>query len=132
MKCCLKDVENMEIERKSIVTNPLEYNPIAPPVVQAYENGDTNNYFELDDNNPTTSLHYTDTIGIGSVCKSNEINDSEKEDDSDIDIKDITSKLKEMKIQFYRSTNTDKKAACFWYVPYDFDQSALLYSKIRT
>lgn len=121
LKCSLKDVENMEIERNAIVINPLEYNPVAPPVVQAYENGDTSNYFELDDNKPKQQAYTSQTqSGVCSVCKSNKISDSEKEDDSDIDIKDITSKLKEMKIQFFRSTNTDKKAACFW-CTYDFD-----------
>ena len=121
LKCCLKDVENMEIERNAIVTNPLEYIPVAPPDVQAYENGDTGNYFELDDRKNTQQAYTTHTEpGLCSVCRSNKTSESEKEDDSDVDMKDITSKLKDMKIQFYRSTNTDKKAACFW-CTYDFD-----------
>ena len=51
----------MEIERNAIVINPLEYNPVAPPVVQAYENGDTSDYFELDDNKTKQQAYTSQT-----------------------------------------------------------------------
>jgi len=43
-----------------------------------------------------------------------------EEDDSKIQLKDINAKLKKIKIQLYKGTNQDKKAACFW-CTYDYD-----------
>jgi hypothetical protein len=42
------------------------------------------------------------------------------DDDADISIKDINSKLKKLKLQLYKSSNPDKKSACFW-CTYEYD-----------
>jgi hypothetical protein len=120
LKCSLKDVENMNIERNAIVTNPLEYNPVVPPDIHTYDNS---NYFELESSNKTINKAYTaqPVTGLCSICKANKPTEIDNAvDNEDVDIKDVTAKLKEMKIQFYRSNNPDTKAACFW-CTYDFD-----------
>jgi hypothetical protein len=129
LKCSLKDVENMDVERNAIVTNPLEYNPIVPPDIQAYENVDNPNYFELEEQRNQTKIAYVEpqTNRLCSVCKTNDVtvsdNTDNPEDIEDVDIKDVTTKLKEMKIKLYRSNNEDKKSACFW-CTYDFDNQS--------
>ena len=41
-------------------------------------------------------------------------------EESDISMKDINSKLKALRIQFYKNTLNDKKSACFW-CTYEYD-----------
>ena len=44
----------------------------------------------------------------------------EKDEDAELNIKDINTKLKNLKLQLYKNTNIDKKSACFW-CTYDYD-----------
>jgi len=46
--------------------------------------------------------------------------ENENEDDTGLQIKDIYMKLKKLKLQLYKNSNLDKKAACFW-CTYDYD-----------
>jgi hypothetical protein len=46
--------------------------------------------------------------------------DNDSNDDADINMKDINSKLKKLKLQLYKSSNPDKKSACFW-CTYEYD-----------
>lgn len=127
LKCCLKDVEDMDIERNAIVTDPLEYNPQVPPDIQTYDNVDNANYFQLEEQPITSNVAYVkpQTVGLCSACKTTEVTDNinSLDDNEEVDMKDVASKLKEMKIKLYRSNNIDKKAACFW-CTYDFDNQS--------
>jgi hypothetical protein len=49
----------------------------------------------------------------------NELN-PDQDDDADINMKDINSKLKKLKLQLYKSSNPEKKSACFW-CTYEYD-----------
>ena len=50
-------------------------------------------------------------------------NSSYLEDVDNVNIKDMSAKLKQLKIQLYKNTlNSEKKSACFW-CTYDFDNS---------
>jgi hypothetical protein len=42
------------------------------------------------------------------------------EEDDDIQIRDVFSKLKRLKLQLYKNSNQDKKSACFW-CTYEYD-----------
>lgn len=63
-----------------------------------------------------------------SLCMqcANHFNDLDKDsnddldDDAGISIKDINVKLKKLKLQLYKSSNPDKKSACFW-CTYEYD-----------
>jgi hypothetical protein len=46
--------------------------------------------------------------------------DKDVEDDNEVNMKDINNKLKKLKLQLYKSSNPDKKSACFW-CTYEFD-----------
>ena len=45
---------------------------------------------------------------------------TEEDNDGDLNIKDINSKLKNLKLSLYKNMNLDKKSACFW-CTYDYD-----------
>jgi len=47
-------------------------------------------------------------------------NTLEEDNDGDLNIKDINSKLKNLKLSMYKNMNQDKKSACFW-CTYDYD-----------
>jgi hypothetical protein len=55
---------------------------------------------------------------VASMESDNEMTEVEEEDK--ITLKDINSKLKKLRIQFYKNTLNDKKSACFW-CTYEFD-----------
>jgi hypothetical protein len=57
--------------------------------------------------------------GKCSCCK-NTTESNEEDDDDDVNIKDINTKLKKLKLQLYKTSNPDKKSACFW-CTYDYD-----------
>ena len=118
------------------VSDPLEYNPIAPPNVSSYENI-TNNSFSLYDtisNNNSNTSEYVNNfkeplLSNTSICNicNNKIGKETSETDDDetdnINMKDINSKLKEIKLQLYKSEYPDKKVACFW-CTYEYDNPA--------
>jgi len=47
-------------------------------------------------------------------------NDIIEDEDDDINMKDVSSKLKKLKLQLYKNSNQDKKSACFW-CTYEYD-----------
>jgi len=121
LKCSLKDIE----EDENIIQDPLEYNPAVPPDIMSYD--DNKGKFALYVEAPVISTSETKLAYNESVCKicncSNGVLEqpdiSEVEDDK-ISLKDINTKLKKLRQQFYKNTLNDKKSACFW-CTYEFD-----------
>jgi len=130
LKCSLHDLNEFNNNKNQIVTDPLIYNPVVPPVIMTYnanientfsnyelemKTNDNNAYSELD--NKLSNLCQS----CNSKCTTNN-NDVEpfEEDESDVNIKDINQKLKKIKLQLYKNTNPDKKSACFW-CTYEYD-----------
>ena len=142
LKCSLQDLNEHNDKLNKIVKNPLSYNPIVPPSIMSYNIKDTpcfSIYDESIHNKETNIPNLINSINnnayednnnneniIGTYCK--KCNQSiEKDKDiefefelEDINIKDINSKLKTLKLELYKNMNTDKKSACFW-CTYDFD-----------
>jgi len=128
LKCCLQDLEEREHELHTVLKDPLLYNPTVPPSIQTY---DVNNsqYFELG-NEPvqdTTYAYHNEnehgvsmTTNICEKCNQSSYTDKTPTHDTSVDMKDVNSKLKDLKIQLYRGTQSDKHAACFW-CTYEFD-----------
>lgn len=57
------------------------------------------------------------------VSKNIFITPNEQDDFDDVNIKDMSAKIKQLKIQLYKNTlNSEKKSACFW-CTYDFDNA---------
>lgn len=123
LKCSLKDIEQDETDA---FKNPLEYNPCVPPEIMSYdENKNGFSYYSAETNVLTDNkLAYTDVIckkcsSTVSTCDETAEQVVPDEDDK-ISLKDINSKLKKLRIQFYKNTLNDKKSACFW-CTYEFD-----------
>jgi hypothetical protein len=139
LRCSMQDLNEYDHSVNKIVTDPLVYNPIVPPTIMTYNSNierpfsnydsqativDGNAYHEFDAIKTTTSA--------SSICQACSAKLSANEplstksqvetvdDDDDINIKDVNQKLKKVKLQLYKNTNPDKKAACFW-CTYDYD-----------
>ena len=128
LKCGLNDLEEREHELHNVLKDPLLYNPEVPPTIQTYDNTNTQ-YFEYgDEKGPETNYAYQNendnSIMAPSIlcekCKQTTSGDSNKMDVNEVDMKDVNSKLKELKIQLYKGTQSDKNSACFW-CTYEFD-----------
>ena len=119
LKCFLSD-----IQQPSTLYNPHTYNPIAPPVVLAYNPQNNAPQYYNSDNDKLDNLqpaYQKQEEFTCSLCKNKEpVNITPKNNDDQVDMKDINTKLKQIKLQLYRNSNPDKKAACFW-CTYDYD-----------
>jgi hypothetical protein len=132
LKCSLQEVNDHNNIINKMVTDPLVYNPSLPPHILAYNNNSTNhslynsNESENTDVKPSIDIAYNDQSdntmkNCNNICKvCAESLKEEKDEDADINIKDINMKLKRLKIKLYKNMNNDKKAACFW-CTYEFD-----------
>jgi hypothetical protein len=146
LKCSMDD---MTLHNNTIygnVNDPLQYNPSAPPTVTSYDDSFVNNFSLYDSIDKPQSTHIDNTHitmvedNICSVCKDRmkPNHDIETTDTDIITMKDINMKLKEIKLQLYKSDFPDKKSACFWctyeydnpscYIPkYDLDNQTYAY-----
>jgi len=138
LKCSMQDLNIHNTKMNQIVTDPLSYNPVIPPSIMTYNSNNSNNfseyksnevsninenicepkvfaYSESENNKPNSKI-------MCSVCSSKiEVTDEEKEEENDdINMKDVNQKLKKLKLQLYKNSNPDKKAACFW-CTYEYD-----------
>ena len=116
LKCSLKDIEN---DGTNIIGDPMNYNSSIPPSIKAYDHANDNNFFELknktDVNEPNA---YNENVN-----KIEKTNNVVKEDDENVNIKDINYKLKQLKVNLYKNIMDEKKSACFW-CTYDFDNQS--------
>ena len=112
LKCSLKDTENDE---PSIIQDILEYNPTVPPEIMSYD--DNKGGFSIY-SDPDKKWAYNETTC--KKCNCVEVVKNTDEVDDDISLKDVNTKLKRLRQQFYKNTLNDKKSACFW-CTYEFD-----------
>lgn len=134
LKCSMQDLNEHNIIINKMVTDPMVYNPSLPPSILAYNNSDLSLYNINDNNNNVEKITgkendaaYNDFESqsgqpINNLCKvcSSNITEEPIEEYADINIKDVNSKLKKLKIKLYKNMNQDKKSACFW-CTYEFD-----------
>jgi hypothetical protein len=149
LKCSLQDLNEHNTKIHQFVTDPLSYNPSVPPSIMSF-NINESRPFSVYESESMTIAPTQQTNGVepykeketdfaykefdskaqilsnGSslctCCSTQKITGSEKqeEDDSSINVKDINTKLKRLKLELYKSSNLDKKSACFW-CTYDYD-----------
>jgi hypothetical protein len=121
--------------------DPLEYNPNVPPEIMAYDGAvdkmkQFSYYQQKEEVQPSSSsasasssscsivvpssiVAYNEHSFVCSKCKTG--NDPmDMEDNNDVSEKDVNTKLKKLRIQFYKNMMVDKKSACFW-CTYEFD-----------
>jgi len=123
LKCSMKDIT----EDSSTTIDPHKYNPNVPNEIMTYNTKIVDN-FALYDETPKES---TENYAYQTCCKcktsapsSQGIDKGPIENNSEepeISMKEINSRLKKLKIQYYKNV-TDKKSACFW-CTYPFDNS---------
>lgn len=148
LKCSMSELKEYNNKLNRMISNPLEYNSSAPPEVKYYD-GDktfgtlfqsevnttnientaddlTNPFamFNIKDNNektnyPTVQMAKTAITDEKIITKTPIIDDGT--DDANVNVKDMSAKLKQLKIQLYKNAlHSEKKSACFW-CTYDFD-----------
>jgi hypothetical protein len=142
LKCSLSDLNQNE-NSINLLSNPLEYNPMVPPSIVTFNDKETINKYakygeNVTENNSNTSsdknayeapLTNISTVEptehICSKCngQSADFFDFKSEETTDVNMKDILLKLKNLKLKLYKSANNDKKSACFW-CTYEFDNPA--------
>jgi hypothetical protein len=131
LKCSIHELNEYNNNKSQIVTDPLVYNPVVPPVIMTYnaniENAFSNYELEIKANDNNAYIELDNKISnlcqaCNSKCTNSTNIDEEpiEEDDSEVNIKDINQKLKKIKLQLYKNTNPDKKSACFW-CTYEYD-----------
>ena len=133
LKCSLNDLNDYTDKLNKLVTDPLIYNPSIPPEIMTYDDtiygGLKYETIESVNNEIVQStvqmanyayIHEAapNVHGQPQICSSckNNINDStmETDDDDSVNMKDINTKLKRLKIHLYKNSIPDKKSACFW------------------
>ena len=132
LKCSIHDLNEYNNNKNQIVTDPLVYNPVIPPVIMTYNSNIDNTFsnYELEmktnENNAYSETDINKFSNLCQACNSKCTNtttvsdETYEEDDPEVNIKDINQKLKKIKLQLYKNTNPDKKSACFW-CTYEYD-----------
>ncbi len=130
LKCSLIDLHEYNDKLNKLVMDPTSYNPNIPPAIMTYNEDNTNfstyDAISDDENNIKGSYAYEQNIAFNSICsmctaKKQEIQKTESTEDNIVtNMKDITLKLKKLKINLYKNNLGDKKSACFW-CTYEFD-----------
>lgn len=130
LKCSLNDLHEYNDKLNKLVTDPMSYNPNIPPAIMTYNEDNTNfstyDAVSDDENKIKGSFAYESNVVSNSLCsmcilKQQETQKNEyTEDDVGTNMKDISLKLKKLKINLYKNNLGDKKSACFW-CTYEFD-----------
>ena len=131
LKCSIKDIKEDSNLANEIAIDPHKYNPAIPNEIMTY-NTKVVDGFSLYDEAPVSTAIESNNYAYQTCCKCNSksldantsdkiaIDESEKEE-GELSMKEINTRLKKLKIQFYKNV-TDKKSACFW-CTYPFDNS---------
>jgi hypothetical protein len=130
LKCSMQDLNLHNDIIKNLVTDPLIYNPTIPPNILTY-NKKENSAFSMYDTEKqemndfaysefaTKPVSQVKESNICQICNLN-ISEEKTEENDEMNIKDINSKLKKLKLQMYKNAIHEKKSACFW-CTYEYD-----------
>ena len=126
LKCSLKDLDEYNININKMIKNPLNYDPSIPPEIRMY-NDDKTDMFKyeaaIEPSVQEQTYAYHDNI-CGQCAKGNKsVVENKPPDDEYVNMKDVNTKLRSLKIHLYKNSMPDKKSACFW-CTYEFDNPA--------
>lgn len=143
LKCSNRDLLEYNAKMSKLVKNPLEYNPDVPPHISSYnehaqqftsfdfkpvDHSDIPAYQEpnaMRVNTPMYSSGYVcPDCNVAMVSSSQtDVCDTDDKPTDNANMKEINTKLKQLKIQLYKNyLAADKKSACFW-CTYEFDNA---------
>jgi hypothetical protein len=147
LKCSLQDLNEHNTKIHQFVTDPLSYNPSVPPSIMSFNINESRPFSVYESETmsiaPTQQTNIVEPYkeketdfaykefdskaqilsngsSLCACCSSSNSSEKQEEDDSNINVKDINTKLKRLKLELYKSSNLDKKSACFW-CTYDYD-----------
>lgn len=150
LKCSMQDLTDHNEKINQLVTDPMSYNPLIPPNIMTYnmdehksfstyDSESVNLFAEKEKMKTNADYAYAEsnaqsqcaTSQLCSACnskletpdeaeKSGTKNGTIEVEDDDVNMKDVSSKLKKLKLQLYKNSNQDKKSACFW-CTYEYD-----------
>lgn len=129
LKCSSQDVLEYNTHLNSQITDPLSYKPLPPPEIMTYNDYEpdatTSNTFSKYETSTNTTINtqlaYSNETSICKLCSQTYKEDVIKDDDDALVLmKDVSLKLKHLRIQFFKNTLNDKKSACFW-CTYEYD-----------
>jgi hypothetical protein len=139
LKCSMSDLNEYTDKLNKLVTDPLSYNPSIPPDIMTYNDSHTgglkyekiNSIINIDNEVPSfiSNYAYANENKILNNTTCNYCNqqpntmvhdDANYDSDDEVNMKDINSKLKRLKLHLYKNTMPDKKSACFW-CTYEYD-----------
>ena len=135
LKCSLSELNTYNETRINLLNNPLEYNPAVPPIITTFNGKDADKYAPYDESDNAKNNRLTNQNNAYDIvatkpanflctkCQNNTnaiTTDKPMDDTDDVNLKDVTLKLKHIKLQLYKSNNPDKKSACFW-CTYEYD-----------
>lgn len=122
LKCSLSDIKD---QSSDLQIDNLTYNPDVPPEIESYNT--KSQYYSIYDkqNSIIDNVAYSEKSSSTYICsKCNSSEDSEE----NVNMKDIQTKLKNLKINIYKDELQDKKSACFW-CTYEYDNPICMIPK---
>jgi hypothetical protein len=132
LKCSLKDLDEYNTNINKMIKNPLNYDPSVPPEIRMY-NDDKTDLLKYDTIAETCNVQplqsgptYAYKDNLCSQCSKGvkpEVEQKTASDDDYVNMKDVNTKLRSLKVQLYKNLMHDKKSACFW-CTYEFDNPA--------
>jgi hypothetical protein len=138
LKCSLQDLLKHNNDIQHIVSDPVKYNPIAPPTIETYNSMSSSNYYQLsnDDEIVVQSAYNDNTNDLNNnFCKlcnqkqyniMNHLNNDNLPSNNNkldnIENAELIHKIKQLKHNLYNNNNNNyhKKSACFW-CTYEYD-----------
>jgi len=112
LRCSLKELNEQNID----FTDPLQYNPQAPPEIKTFSDSTLFTPFQADEpKNAYTNIMCSQCQKSqgGSTFAATPMDCSTERDD-------INKKIQSLKFQLYKKGVVDKKSACFW-CTYEYD-----------
>lgn len=113
LKCSSKELN----DSNKTTINEFSYNPEKPPEIMTYNAN--NNYSVYDENKKLNNNAYAECNenGLCKVCNEKRGADT---DECNASIKDINTKLKQLRVVLYKNASVENKSACFW-CTYEYD-----------
>jgi hypothetical protein len=106
LKCSSKDLMEYNSKTNSLAT--ISYNPEVPNIM-TYNASESENFCTYGETKKVNNNAYV-SENNDYVCK---VCNTKESDDDAVNMKDINSKLKKLKINLYKNNMADKKSACF-------------------
>ena len=112
LKCSTKELK--PVVNESVISNPLDYNADAPPEIMTYDTINNAQFSSYNMKSPENSAYHTEH----DISLTSNLNKSNEEES--VNVKDINTKLKQLKLNLYKNDMDEKKSACFW-CTYEYD-----------